>query len=118
MVLEMKGNEMKLAIKMIVLGIALTFGVASNVGCDPCDSNSKIHAKYDAMTGERLPEKVDHFKDAKVEVKDISDGIFFVRLVRCEIEGHVYYSRHDSDSSWIHAASCPCRTNMLSNAER
>lgn len=105
---------MKLTIKTIVLGIALVFSVSPFVGCDP---TTEVNAKYDAMTGEKLPEKVYHLKDSKVEyirVKDDNDRIE-VMLLRFEIEGHIYYSRADCSSSLTHSAACLCNTN---NVER
>ena len=92
-----------------------TFALA--VICIGCDQKTEITAKYDMMTGEKLPEKIDHLKDVKLEtaiVKAINRD-YRRMLFRYEIEGHVYYSE---GHSMIHSEACSCKTNNSQKTEK
>ena len=91
-----------------------TFALA--VICIGCDQKTEINAKYDMMTGEKLPEKIDHLKDTKLEVGIVKATNRDSRrlLYRYEIEGHVYYS---AGHSMIHSEACSCKTNNSQKTE-
>lgn len=78
------------------------------IGCDKTPQ-----ARYDAMTGEKLPEKIEHLKGAKVEQMRFDVDSFLLRVFRIEMEGHVYYTRACGESSFTHSAACPCHTNSI-----
>ena len=92
-----------------------TFALA--VICIGCDQKTEINAKYDMMTGEKLPEKIDHLKDTKLEVGIVKATNRDSRrlLYRHEIEGHVYYSE---GHSMIHSEACSCKTNNSQKTEK
>lgn len=92
---------------------ALIALVASMVLFNGCDEHPTVEAKYDALTGEKLPEKVDHLKDATAEDKVIDGTDFRYRIVRFVLEGHVYYSREFGESVLTHSEACPCKTNSV-----
>ena len=88
--------------------IWLSAGLICFTGCDKTPQ-----ARYDAMTGEKLSEKVEHLKDAKFEQMWFDDDGFRLRVFRIEMEGHVYYTRSCGESSFTHSAGCPCHTNNI-----
>lgn len=92
-----------------------TFALAAI--CIGCDQKTEINAKYDMMTGEKLPEKVDHLKDTKLETAIVKATNRDSRrmLFRYEIEGHVYYSE---GHSMIHSEACSCKTNNSQKMEK
>ena len=95
--------------------LIVTFALAAT--CFGCDQKTEINAKYDMMTGEKLPEKIDHLKDAKLEIAIVKATNRDSRrmLFRYEIEGHVYYSE---GHSMIHSEACSCKTNNSQKIEK
>lgn len=91
--------------------------LALAVICIGCDQKTEINAKYDMMTGEKLPEKIDHFKDTKLEFGIVKATNRDSRriLFRYEIEGHVYYSE---GYNMTHSEACSCKTNNSQKTEK
>lgn len=81
--------------------------------CLFCGCDESPQARYDAMTGEKLPEKLPMsciYRCAK--------GCDY-EVCWTHIDGHLYFIL-GSDSSYdtgsiIHAESCPCKTNNLNS---
>lgn len=100
--------DSKRELKIAFASILLSVGTICFMGCD-----ESPQARYDAMTGEKLPEKVEHLKDTKFEQTWFDDDGFRLRVFRIEMEGHVYYTRACGESSFTHSAGCPCHTNNI-----
>lgn len=99
--------DSKRELKIAFTPILLLAGIMCFTGCDETPQ-----ARYDAMTGEKLPEK-EHLKDAKFEQMKFDTASFRLRVFRIEMEGHVYYTRACGESSFTHSAACPCHTNNI-----
>lgn len=88
--------------------IWLSAGLICFTGCDKTPQ-----ARYDAMTGEKLPEK---FKPFPI-YKCADSSSYEVCWTR--IDGHLYFilgsSMKWNAGSIIHAESCPCKTNVKYN---
>lgn len=89
------------------------------IGCTFCgctDECNSIEARYDAMTGEKLPEKP---KPYPIHWFARGDGY---EVAWTTIDGHLYFIAGSSERyvgvSMIHAESCPCKTNNLNKVER
>lgn len=96
--------------KLMIAGYLMVIGFLTMIVCGCSDTPQ---ARYNAMTGEKLPEKVEHLKGAKVEQMRFDIDRFLLRVFRIEMEGHVYYTRACGESSFTHSAACPCHTNNI-----
>ena len=88
--------------------------LSCSLACLFCGCSETPQARYDAMTGEKLPEKFKPFPIYKC-----ADGSSY-EVCWTRIDGHLYFilgsSMKWNAGSIIHAESCPCKTNVKHNA--
>lgn len=88
--------------------------LSCSLACLLCGCDETPQARYDAMTGEKLPEKCD-----PLPIYLCARGCDY-EVCWTRIDGHLYFilgsSKRYDTGSIIHAESCPCKTNNMHNA--
>lgn len=105
--------DSKRELKIAFASILLLAGIICFTGCDETPQ-----ARYDAMTGEKLPEKYKLPIYQPLPIYRCAKGCDY-EVCWTSIDGHLYLilgsdGRYDAGSI-IHAESCTCKTNNLNS---